>query len=374
MSLTRLEVQNVRLLTDVVLEPEKGLNIIIGRNASGKTSLLEAIYLLGTGRSFRTKQINQVIRRGAGDLVVMGQISDELGERRVGLQHSGRCRTIHMNGSPVTSAAVLAQTLPLQAITPDTHYEFLRSSAYRRGVLDWWLFHVEPDFYPKWLRYRRLVSQRNAALRSRLPPTARYAWDNELASTGEQLDQWRREFVASWNLEFGRIANYLLGTASARFVFDRGWRDNTPLLEQLRQDRGQDEARGFTQSGPQRADIVLTFDDGEARSGASHGQQKMLIIALRLAQVRLFSQQTGRQCTLLADDVGAELDHEHRGRVLEMLAGLGSQVFATAIDVHEVLAVEHRASMFHVEHGKFHIKPSGARVNKSPLAETKMLE
>ncbi len=375
MLLTRLEIHNIRLLRNVVMEPGAGLNLIHGRNASGKTSLLEAIHLLSTGRSFRTKQLSQLVHRGTDSFVVSGQVSREREETRIGLQYDGRNRTIHVGGSRVTSAAALALAVPLQAITAETHHEFMRTSAFRRGVLDWWLFHVEPDFYSQWSRYQRLINQRNAALRAKLPQAARYVWDGELAATGERLNQWRASFVENWRVEFSRFAEHLLGYPAARLAFQRGWPDHLSLFEQLRNDRVQDELRGYTRSGPQRADLSLVFDDDEARNSASHGQQKALIVALRLAQIRLFMQQTGRRCILLADDVGAELDYEHRKRVLDALSDLGSQVFVTAIEAHDGPATNDRVRVFHVEQGNLAISkiPDFDR-NRSLLIQAKMLE
>lgn len=358
MPLTRLEISNVRLLSKVVLEPGKGLNVIVGPNASGKTSLLEAIHVLGTGRSFRTRQVSGLIRKGALRFQIYGQVRGEQGESRIGLEHDGNHRTIHLNGSAVETAATLAQTLPLLAITPDTHYAFLRSSAYRRGIMDWWLFHVEHDFYSHWLRYRRLLNQRNSALRSPLPPAARFAWDGELAATGERLNQWRKRFFELWAAEFAPLARELMDDRSVNLRYHAGWTEGSSLLEQLTSQREQDSARGFTHTGPQRADIGFVLDGNDARATASQGQTKMLITALRLAQVRLFTGISGRQCTVLADDIGAELDTQNRARVTNMLHNLRCQVFTTALDGYENPLPE--SLVFHVERGQLQERPASA--------------
>ncbi len=349
MPLTRLEIKNVRVLRDVSLEPGTGTNVIVGPNASGKTTLLEAIHLLGTGRSFRTKQLAGLIQKGASKWYIFGESREEKGVSRIGLEHDGQERTIHLNGIPIGSAAALAQALPLLAITPDTHYQFLRSGAHRRGVLDWLLFHVEQDFHTHWLRYRRLLDQRNAALRNRLPPAARYAWDPELAATGERLTFWRKTLWQRWHQESLRLAEDLLEIPGVQLHFQPGWPQDLPLLEQLQRDRELDSARGYTRSGPQRADIAIVLGESEARSVASHGQQKLLITALRLAQVRLLAQQPGKRCALLLDDIGAELDARHRARAVEALKTLDCQVFVTSLDEWDLTQT---TQVFHVEHGR----------------------
>lgn len=352
MSLTRLEIHNFRVLREVVIEPGEKLNIISGRNAAGKTTLIEAIHVLATGRSFRTRRSSELIRWGAGGLVTFGVIREGACEHRLGLQLNPDGRAIRVNGEAAKSAAILAQHVPLQAITPELHYEFLRSSRHRRGLLDWWLFHVEHDFYPRWLRYQRLLGQRNAALRGQLGPEICYLWDEELATTGEEIDRSRQEFFTLLREEFLQTAAVLLEGEHASLSFTRGWEGGESLLEQLQRSRTADQRRGYTHPGPHHADLSLGLQGGVARTHASHGQQKILVIALRLAQVRLFMQKTRRPCILLADDIGAELDRIHRKRVWDMLTGLGTQVFVTAMEQEDYSIGGAVPDMFHVEQGE----------------------
>ena len=355
MPLTRLEIQNFRLLQKAVIEPGEKLNVITGWNAAGKTTFLEAMHVLATGRSFRTRCWAELIRHGADNLVVHGSVVEGDQEHRVGLAFDGRGRTIRIDGSAMKGAAVLAQHIPLLAITPELHFEFLRSSRHRRGLLDWWLFHVEPDFYPKWLRYQRLLGQRNAALRRPSPPTVQFLWDEDLASLGEEIDRLRQSFFRLLQEEFLQTAAILLqrGTASLRLL--RGWGDNEPLLAQLQRTRTTDQRRGFTQSGPHLADLRLSLDTDGIRTQLSHGQQKILVIALRLAQLRLFMAKTGRCCVLLADDIGAELDRIHRQRVCDVLETLETQIFLTAMEARDFSPRSPGLRMFHVEQS--YIKP-----------------
>mgnify|MGYP001568699123 CR=1 FL=1 len=166
MPLIALEIQNVRIYKHARLSPDPHLNLIVGSNASGKTTLLEAIHLLSVGRSFRTSQIEQIQNRTGSGLSVQGQASDPGTKSctHIGLVHTEQGRRATVNGLVQNQMSTLAQYLPLQVISPDTHYEFRNSARHRRGVLDWGLFHVEPDFLGLWNRYQRIVQQRNAAL------------------------------------------------------------------------------------------------------------------------------------------------------------------------------------------------------------------
>ena len=354
MPLVSLEINNLRVYERTQLEPSPGLNLITGANASGKTTLLEAIHLLGTGRSYRTAQIEQLRRNGRTSLSVVGRLLNEKGEpTRLGVTHSYEGRRASINGLEQKRVSGLAQHLPLQVISPETHYEFQQSSKHRRGVLDWGLFHVEPDFQQLWARYQRILLQRNTALKSSSQIKARHVWDSELIEVGENLHAQREKLTRELLPYYQSCCQQLLGeTQHVELVLEPGWVGNDGFGESLRQDRERDRARGFTHSGPQRADLLINLNSQSSRGVASHGQYKILVIALRLAQIRFLLAHRNRQCCLLIDDLAAELDHEHRSHLTGLLAGLSVQVFVTATELSMIdrqFWSSHKT--FHVEQG-----------------------
>lgn len=354
MSLVSLELQNIRVYERTKLEPNPHLNLISGANASGKTTLLEAIYLLGTGRSFRTAHADQLRRNGSFDLSVVGKVHKDGGETvRLGLVHSIDGRRVSINGLEQKQVSNLALHLPLQVISPDTHYDFQQNAKHRRGVLDWGLFHVEPDFTKLWTRYQRILNQRNAALKERSHIKARHAWDDELVETGEKLHAARARLTMQLRPHFQSCCQQLLGeNHHVDLILESGWDGEAGFAASLRQDRERDGARGFTHSGPQRADLQIALNAQASRVGASHGQCKVLVIALRLAQIRYFLESRNRSCCLLIDDLAAELDPKHRARLTDFLASLPIQVFVTATE-SSLIDRESWSShkTFHVEHG-----------------------
>src|SRR4030065_2143532 len=137
MSLISLVIQNIRVYECIDLEPSPHLNLVSGANASGKTTLLEAIYLLGTRRSFRTAQTEQLRKNGSSDLSVTGNLVKADGETtRLGLSLGVDGRRASINGLETKQVSSLARHLPLQVISPDTHYDFQQSAKHRRGVLE----------------------------------------------------------------------------------------------------------------------------------------------------------------------------------------------------------------------------------------------
>ncbi len=347
MALHFLEAHRVRLITHVRCNLHPSLNLITGANASGKTSLLEAIYLLGSGKSFRTAQPAHVIQHGAASLTVFGRVSHGGQTHSLGLEREGTLRRVRVDEKPETSAAALAARLPVQVLAPETHYAFLGASSERRAALNWGVFHVEQDFYAHWQRYQRLLKQRNAALKAGGEVSV---WDMELGLLGEQIHTWRERYLTSWNARFAACAQTLTGL-DVRLDLQRGWRQDLTLAEALRADRSRDQEGGFTHSGPHRADVVFRGEAPGVRHHHSHGQQKLLVAAARMTQLALLAQ-TGLVPVLLIDDLAAELDRAHRNAVLAWLAGLGVQAFITTTEESEIdLSPWPEHARFHVERG-----------------------
>lgn len=354
MPLVSLEFHNIRVYERAQLEPNPHLNLISGANASGKTTLLEAIYLLGTGRSFRSTQTEQLRRNGSTNLSVFGKLYKEGDETvRLGLTHNIDGRRVSINGQDQKLVSNLALQLPLQVISPDTHYDFQQNAKHRRGALDWGLFHVEPDFSGLWTRYQRILLQRNAALKDRGQTKAQFAWDEELVVTGEKLHAARAKLTAQLLPHYHSCCQQLLGEKHhVDLILESGWDDELGFGESLRHDRARDRARGFTHSGPQRADLQITLNSQASKLGASHGQNKLLVIALRLAQIRYLLESRKRNCCLLIDDLAAEIDLKHRARLSSLLASLPVQVFVTTTEsslIDRGSWPSHKE--FHVEHG-----------------------
>jgi DNA replication and repair protein RecF len=348
-SLLRLRVRNLRCLAEVELEPGE-CNLIVGQNASGKTSLLEAIFLLGRGRSFRISGRNGLIRDDCDEAVVSGQT--QRGSRRVplgiALQRGGGSR-IRVDGRDETSAASLASWLPVQVIDPGVHRLVDESPGVRRRYLDWGVFHVKHEFLEAWRRYHRILRQRNAALKSS-NGAALATWDQQLAESGEILSAYRRAYLDALAPDVEAVCRELLGVP-VRLSYRQGWPEGRDLGTALEEARNRDRRQGVTHPGPHRADIGITFDDQPARGRVSRGQQKLLAAGLVLGQLRHLRRAADGASVLLLDDMAAELDETRLARFLAVVTGLGVQVFVTALTPDAIRLPEtHRT--FHVEQGK----------------------
>ncbi len=354
MGLRTLGVRDFRCLERVDLECGARLNVVVGDNASGKTSLLEAIYFLGRGRSFREGRRRALVRRGAEGLGVFGRAEAGGSDVPLGLRWGGQGLEGRVRGARARGIGELAAWLPVQVIDPHVHRLLEGGPGERRRFMDWGVFHVEHRYLETWRRYARALRQRNASLRDS-PGTAQ-AWEPELAAAGAELDAGRREFVAGTAPRVAAIAGRILGAeAEVEVRYRPGWSEDESLGEALRRHREGDRLRGFCGVGPHRAELELRVEGRLAREWLSRGQGKVLAAALVLAEIERALAAGEAGGVLLVDDAAAELGREYLERFWGVLMELPVQKFVTAVGRERLPAGGARtppARVFHVEHGR----------------------
>lgn len=349
MSLKRFTAQGFRCLGNIEFEPDPEYTLIHGANASGKTSLLEALAYLGRGKSFRGAPPGNLIQHGEHEFVLFGQVECGGHLSNVGVRNSRAGLEVKVDGDKSGGVASLAAALPLQVIDPDVHNLVSGGPDERRRFLDWLAFHVEPEYLGLWRRFRRALKQRNAALKEGGGRAAVVAWDKEFRELGDRVDAVRRRVVDSALQTLQAQGATLLG-ANIDFRYASGWSKERTLQEALEDHFERDSALGTTQVGPHRADLRLIYDERQARRLVSRGQQKLLASAMILAATEIVQDMLQRPLLLLLDDPAAELDRESLRRLMAQVADLGSQVIATSLEKDESLfPVAPR--VFHVEHG-----------------------
>lgn len=358
MSLRRIMVTAVRNLHPVTLSPSPRINILYGANGSGKTSVLEAVHLLGLARSFRSTRLNPVIQYEQPACTVFGEVQlAEGGTSNLGVSRERQGEfTIRIDGQNARSAAQLAELLPLQLINPDSFRLLEGAPKIRRQFLDWGVFHVEPRFLPAWQRLQKALRQRNSWLRhGTLDAASQAAWDRELCLASAEIDEYRRNYIKALKPVFELTLSELVELDGLTLSYYRGWDKDRELQEVLASSLLRDQQMGHTQAGPQRADLRLRLAANNAADILSRGQQKLVVCALRIAQGHLVSQARRGNCIYLVDDLPSELDDKHRRALCRLLEELRCQVFITCVD-HELLRegwqTETPVALFHVEQGR----------------------
>jgi DNA replication and repair protein RecF len=346
-SLLALEVEGLRCLQPTRLELHTHVNLVTGANGAGKTSLLEAIYLLGRGRSFRTRHTERLVSHGASGLLVFGRTDEPnyptLGvgyDRQNGLQ-------ARVAGREARSLAELSEAFPVQVVDPGIHRLVEEGPAYRRRWLDWGVFHVEPGFVHAWTEHVRTLKQRNAALKRRADPSP---WEPDLVRHGTLLSLARARTMQLLEPYWQQTLTALLGEPVSLGYY-QGWSAEQSLAESLAAHRTRDLERGSTGQGAHRFDVRLTMGGRSAREVLSRGQQKLLGAALALAMARLAGSGGRRPPTLLLDDPAAELDRPHTDALVSQIRSLRGQLVVTALHPEEARFGDPDRA-FHVEQGR----------------------
>ncbi|MBK8182415.1 MAG: DNA replication/repair protein RecF [Candidatus Competibacteraceae bacterium] len=337
MRVASLDIVRFRNLRRIELRCAAGLNLLIGPNASGKTSLLEALYFLGRGRSFRTRQPRELIQSEASAFRIVAMMAGSDGRRvPVGVERGPRELDVRVGGVATRSLAELARQVPVLLLNPDSHRLLEDGPQQRRRFMDWGLFHAEASFLDAWRRYGAALRHRNAALRAGATDRTIAAWDGELSAAAGTLDRLRQSFCKALQSVLGPLAGATLGEVAVQVDYRRGW-PLEPFEREfsawLRAGCAQDRQQGHTRLGPHRADFSLRVAGRPPAESLSRGQQKLLVVALVLAQAELYRLHTGDACILLIDDLPSELDPANRIRVMQALAALDSQLFVTAIEL-----------------------------------------
>ena len=349
MRLTRLIVRDVRNLEAIDWCPADGLNVLFGPNGGGKTSLLEAIHVAAVGRSFRTRDTRQLIRRGSSSFKVSAWFSHGDGrDQHVRVQRDSESTQILVDDRLLRAASQLARGFPVLALSQDGVTRFRTSRGERRALVDWGLFHVEQEFHRIWSRYHTALAQRNAALRRGQPSAP---WMQVLIEDGEAITASRLAYLEHLQVQVDALCGRLDLDFSVSLSLHRGWREGDQLTEYWRAAEDRDRGVGYTTGGPHRADLQVRVDRKLGLESLSSGQVKLLYLVLRLAQLNnLLRAEPGTAPIVFFDDLAAELDGRHLDAVLRLFGDHPLQRFITSPSTTVEPMMQH-ASVFHVEHG-----------------------
>lgn len=356
MAIQYISIQNFRNLEDPTLELSPGLNVLEGENAQGKTNLLEAMYFLANGRSFRTSHLESLIAFGSpGSRLLAGVEHGDL-ESKVEMFLSEARREVQLSGKKIHGMAKIHRIFRVLIYTPESTALFRTSPGARRRYFDL-AIGVHRFDYPVLLgRYSRVLKQRNQTLEQSMGRESREPFDRLWAELSLGIMQARAEYLRDllpyWR---GRLSELTQTHAplSARWegrlsLEEHG--DVASLLEALWESAGEEERYRRTVLGPNRDDLWVGFGSQAVREVASQGQHRMLTIALKLAQADLFVATSGNSPVFLLDDIGNELDPHHMERLLGMLSEIHAQTLLTT--AHPGSYDGLRAKNFWVEKGK----------------------
>lgn len=359
MSIKTLEVSNVRNLQSALLECSTFSNLIIGPNGSGKTSLLESMAVLSQGKSFRHSLKKSIISEGQPSLTVSALIQDSRshsGETRIGISKTTNGKTVaKVARERVQKVSTLSSLLPICIIDPNSTDIIEGGPSYRRQLIDWGVFHVEHGFMEHWRRFTTTLKQRNALLKQTKTISSDQLsyWNRLIVPAAEVVSNMRQQYVAALAPTLTDSFNRFFSEDSIRISLQDGW-STEGYLACLEENADRDCRYGFTTAGPHKAELEIRANEHLAKDYLSRGQKKLVVYALKLAQIEQIQKHTGRRVSLLLDDLPSELDRANCEKVCEEIKRIGCQVFITSIDntdLNSMIIDTLDPHVFHVEHG-----------------------
>lgn len=351
-----LKGENFRNFITFEVKTRPRFNFLYGLNGSGKTSILEAVYFLSSGKSFRSHIPQQVIHRQAEKFTLFAELFNH-GDNlfTVGMERGRQgVNKNKMNGELLQGAAELAKNVPVILINQDGYSLIDGSPKEKRQFLDWGMFHVEPAFLALWRQLQQVVTQRNALLRKMPTVKMLQPWDELLFQTSIEIDRLRKNYFFDFLPVFREILVKFLPAYAIDLQYYAGWEAEVDLINLLESNRARDISIGYTQFGAHRADLRLNIYGRSADESLSRGEQKLLMYALKLAQGIHLHQTLKKKTIYLIDDLLAELDIHHQSLVLQYLSDVEAQVFVTATHLEHLDKIIREVSpaLFHVEQGR----------------------
>ncbi len=368
MKLLELSVHSFRNIEHLKIKPAQGVNLFWGGNAQGKTNLLESIYYLVTGRSFRTRQDRDVLPWNAPSetvATVHGKIQTHQSQYQIVVAIAHNQKQITSNGKTLASLGLLWGKMNAVLFTPSDLDVVQGPPTIRRRFLDMEGCQINHSYLYHLQRYAQVLRQRNALLKSNIDEqdlvNSLDTWDEQLAVSAAEIFCFRRDFIkrlarAAQKLYSGIAdSNETLDLAYDNFIGTDDTGLNAAAAEELyrialRRSRGEDLYRGLTTCGPHRDDFHILIGGQDARTFASQGQQRSAIIALRLAEIQLMQEYTGRTPLLLLDDIVSELDEHRRHHFLSLLKPR-LQTFITGTDADTLRGSLPVEKTFHIHAG-----------------------
>jgi DNA replication and repair protein RecF len=333
MHINKVKIYNFRNILTCDITPHPELNIIIGDNGSGKTSFIESLYFLSLGRSFRTTKINHILNHEEKNFQIFSEIETDKQTTTIALQKSRNGdSTLKMNYEIQKKQSVLTYNLPIQLFNPEGFMLLNAGAQARCKIIDWGTFYTNNTFQKTWSETKRLLRQRNAALKQGYNKSTIQIWDNDLIIKAELLDQLRQSYINKLLPILNNIIRSFLSKHTIDIQYYRGWSHEHDFTFSLKKNFEYDLRIGQTNSGPHRADLRVKANGIIAQDVLSRGQQKLFVCALKLAQGMLFSQENHTPCIYLIDDLPSELDSQHMDLFLSQLFKQKSQVFLTSIN------------------------------------------
>ncbi len=357
MHIKQLKISNFRCYDYIELSFDQRINIFYGDNGSGKTSVLEAIYYLSTGKSFRSKRNKNLVKHGCDGLALFAAFVDqENNPHELGATLSKLMKKkVKLNQQHIKTQSDVAHVLPVVSIDPDSYLFLDKPPQYRRSFFDWLVFHVKPSYLETWSKVSRCHKHLNALYKEKKLNDLDY-WEDQYVKFASQLTLMREEIFQQLKLSVQhKIKLFMPDLDSFVVSFRQGWGKDKTLVEQLESEREKNLLYGNLNSGTHKMDIKSTVKQQAAHENLSRGQKKIISSIFYLSYIELLTQYLGVHPILCLDDMDAELDATKTAVFSEFIQNSHNQIFLTTVEKDKLTPTLKKATVFHVKQNQ--IKP-----------------
>ncbi len=331
-----LSYENYRNIYSSTVDTESRNILLYGANGQGKTNILESVYILCYGSSFRTSSLKECVKNGTEGFCISGSYQDDDESGRIVVSYYDKSRKIIMDGKEIKDRKALIYQFPCIVFSHEDINYIKGEPEYRRRFFDQMMCLYSPIFFDNLRSYRAVLQQRNAAVKNSDDDIVRL-YDERLALYGMKIIEERKKAVEEFNKIFPSLFSYISDTDyNLEVVYQPSWKEERieDIVDYLRDNIERDRRMMTTTSGPHRDRFSVNSQYGVFNQMGSTGQLRLCSIIFRIAEAEYFTSLTGRKPILLIDDVLLELDSRKRGKVLESLPSY-SQAFFTFLPDEE---------------------------------------
>ena len=351
--LDKLSLVDFRNIEQLSFKPGSRFNVISGKNGMGKTNFIEAVYLLGSLRSFRTSVRRELVRHEQAAARVVGVFGQASAGKTCEITIDKEGRRVRVDGKLAGVEGDHFRSLPMVLFHPGNMELVQGGPEARRRFMDRALFQAELSYPELHRSYNRALSSRNKLLKDRSPDMRSInPFDAQLAQLGAKIMENRADLITKMRPLFEETVTEVSGGNIANLVYKPKVEGGSEeLAAALAAAFPKDFERGFTSVGPHADDIIFKIDKQRARKFASQGQQRTLVLALKIAETKALAKSTGKMPLLLLDDISSELDRDRNSKMFEFLNTVAGQVFITTTHLDHIPLTDQRCD-FKVENGR----------------------
>jgi len=337
MRIKSLALNDFRNIENISIEFDKGLNIIYGDNAQGKTNILESIYVAGTTRSHKGSKDKEMIKLGEDEAHIRIILEKDDLDRKIDMHlKKSKSKGVAVDGIPVHKSADIFGIVQLIFFSPEDLSMIKDGPAERRRFIDMELSQIEKIYLYNLSKYNKILTQRNNLLKqisydTELSDTLD-VWDEQLVSTGLEIIKSRRKFISELNEIIKPIHEKLTGGKEELEIEYNPNVNEEDFNDKLKSGRNSDIYQKTTLTGPQRDDITFYINKNDVRKYGSQGQQRSTALSLKLSEIELFKKKTGDNPILLLDDVLSELDRSRQNYLIESIGDIQTIITCTGLE------------------------------------------